>query len=230
MKTFYKLSIPLLLLCSSVYCQQCPPSGLKIQTPLCDTPKNLRVTPLTCTSAKLNWQGNGEQQYIIAVTGTDAADNLLFEEQSAKYACDGGSCSATISVQEGTKLSWSVQGICTINGALIYSPVIMGKEVVVPACQPVAKSEMQDKLNELIKVHPNPSAGQITVEYVSTTTAPAVIKVYDGTGKTVFTSSVQAVKGNNTYHLNLSTVAAGMYNLEIYNGAVASRANFVIQR
>jgi hypothetical protein len=229
MKVYYIISISLLFLCTNVYAQQCPPSGLRIQTPLCDTPKNLRITPLSCTAVKLNWQGNGEQQYIVEVAGTDAAGNLLFEEKSAKYTCDGGNCTATIDVQEGARVNWSVQTICTISGALIYSPQIIGKEQIVPNCQLLTK-EIKDKPNELIKVQPNPSAGQITVAYLSTTTAPATIKVYDGTGKVVFTTSVQTMKGNNTYHLNLSTIAAGIYNLELYNGVMSSRVSLVIQR
>lgn len=231
MKAYNILNILLLLTSFIAHSQQCPPSGLKIQMPLCDTPGNLRVSPLSCTSATLHWLGNSEQQYIVTLAGKDAADNLLFEEKSAKYACAGGSCSAIITVQEGAKLSWSVQGICTVNGARIYSPVIQGREVVVPRCGLAAPELTKDMLTNWLRVVPNPSTGQIVVQYNSTATAPATIKVYDGTGKAVFVTQVQAVQGNNTYRLNLSTVAAGMYNMELLSGGgVAARTSFAIQR
>ncbi len=84
MKAYNILNILLLLTSFIAHSQQCPPSGLKIQMPLCDTPGNLRVSPLSCTSATLHWRGNSEQQYIVTLAGKDAADNLLFEEKKRK--------------------------------------------------------------------------------------------------------------------------------------------------
>ncbi len=136
MKTFLLLSIQLHALYGNVFSQQCPSSALKIQSPLCDTPRNLRVNDIKCATVKLSWKGNKEQKYIVEATGADNAANTIFEVKAAEYSCDNGNCFATISVKEGAKLNWNVQAICNINGVTIYSPKVEGKETFIPSCLP----------------------------------------------------------------------------------------------
>src|SRR5215471_17295131 len=100
MKTF--LCIILLTVGKLALSQQCPPTVLKIQSPICDTPKNLNASNIKCATAQLNWQGSKEQKYIVTATGIDNAGNVIFKTDSAKYACDeSGNCAAIINVKEG---------------------------------------------------------------------------------------------------------------------------------
>ena len=204
------LFIILLTVGKVVLSQQCPPTVLKIQSPICDTPKNLHVTIIKCTAVQLNWQGNNEQKYIVTATGTDNAGNVIFKTDSAKYACDeSGSCNATINVKEGATLNWSIQAICNINGVIIYSPTIEGKETNLPYCQSIAANAKTDSSSTNFRVYPNPTTGNLFVEYYSNVSGVAKLKVIDVNGKTLYTTSGNARKGNNTYNLSLRNLSPG---------------------
>ena len=81
-----------------------------------------------------------------------------------------------------------------------------------------------------LKLYPNPAKGIIKVSFSSTNETKAQIKVIDVTGRTVFNTQVQAVKGYNTHQLNLTHIAGGMYWLELNNGNLQQRVKFVIEK
>ncbi len=228
MKTFL-LIIQLFALCSAAF-SQCPPSAMKIQSPICDTPRNLKAV-LTCTTAKLNWKGNNEQTYIVNATGTDADSNTIFEIKEAKYSCDeNGNCAATISVKQGVILNWNVQAICNINSAQIYSPVVQDKQTTIPACNAVAQNAKKDNLNGAIRVYPNPTTGKLTVEYNSNDAGNIHLIIYNLTGKKILSTTSTLIKGNNSYQLNLANLSQGTYYIELSNTIQSNRVKFVIQR
>lgn len=232
-KKFLQLSIQLLVLSSTVFSQQCPPSVLKIQSSICDTPRNLRVSDIKCATIQLNWQGNKDQKYIIAASGTDNAANTLFETKAAEYSCDeNGNCAAAISVKEGAKLNWNIQAICNMNGVTIYSPKVEGKEMVIPPCQSIAAGESNDSKtnNETIRVYPNPTTGYLTVEYVNKISGAVELKVFDVNGKTAFGKTFKAVTGINKYVLDLHNLLPGTYLLNLNNGGDIRTTKFVLVR
>lgn len=220
------LSVHLFAISNIDFSQQCPPSVLKIQSPICDTPKNLSVSNIKCTSAQLNWQGNKEQKYIVAAIGTG---NTLFEIDSAKYSCDeNGNCSANIDVKEGITLNWNVQAICNINGVTIYSPKVEGKEMVVPYCQSIAANAKTDSSNATFRVYPNPTTGNLNVEYYSKVSGTVRLKVIDVNGKTLYIISNDARTGNNNYSLNLRNLSPGTYVLELSSNGNVEKVKFVL--
>ncbi len=56
------------------------------------------------------------------------------------------------------------------------------------------------------------------------------LNVYDKTGKLMFTKTESAIKGSNTYQLNLSHLINGMYNLQLTNGTGQSQVKFIIEK
>jgi len=56
------------------------------------------------------------------------------------------------------------------------------------------------------------------------------VKIYDQLGKEIFAQSEFAIKGNNTYHVDLSNGAAGVYYLEVINNQEQNRVKFVIEK
>ena len=218
---------------SNIFSQQCPPSVLRIQTPLCDTPKNLRISDISCTITQLLWNGNKEQQYIATATGRDNTANIVFETNQANYSCDdNGNCAATITVKEGAKLNWNVQAICNINGVTIYSPKVEGKEMIVPSCQSIAAGESNDsKTNsETIRVYPNPTTGYLTVEYNSKISGVVQLKVFDVNGKTSLSKILNAFTGTNKFVLDLHNLFPGTYLLNVNNNGNVRVAKFVLVR
>jgi hypothetical protein len=84
--------------------------------------------------------------------------------------------------------------------------------------------------SEKLSLYPNPSSGTVIVTYHSANAERVFLKVFDITGKPVFNSDNEAMKGNNTYHLDLSPLSTGVYYLELSNNTERSRIKFVIEK
>ncbi len=81
-----------------------------------------------------------------------------------------------------------------------------------------------------IKVYGNPVKDKLTFSYTSNETEMVDVKVYDVTGKTLMSQKVNIADGSNMLSLPLnSTFKAGMYLVEVSNGADRQVARFVKQ-
>jgi len=85
------------------------------------------------------------------------------------------------------------------------------------------------RINKVI-VSPNPSVGNISVKYNSNNSGQINIVVYDKTGLSISKKTELAVRGDNTYHFNLSNVLPGIYFVEINDGVNKVRNSFIISR
>ncbi len=88
----------------------------------------------------------------------------------------------------------------------------------------------QQNISEELSLSPNPSEGIITIIYNSNSTGKIKLRVYDQIGKILFTKTEFAIKGNNSYNLNLSQLKSGIYELELINSIVSKRVKFVIEK
>jgi hypothetical protein len=87
-----------------------------------------------------------------------------------------------------------------------------------------------EETNTGLAISPNPSRGQVTVQYNCKSAGKVQLKVYDLSGATVFYKTDNAIKGKNTYQLNLSSLYAGSYYIELNDGSGQQRMKFVIQK
>ena len=72
-------------------------------------------------------------------------------------------------------------------------------------------------LNEHFSVSPNPTSGEVVILLTSNSNKKIVFKLTDVAGKTLHIQGVEAIKGNNTYQLNLkkkSHVPSALYFLK----------------
>jgi hypothetical protein len=81
-----------------------------------------------------------------------------------------------------------------------------------------------------MNVFPNPSAGNITVQYNSTTDASVNMLVFDVTGKVMHTEIKAVNAGVNTFDLNLQSFNGGIYFMQIINGSDVTRSKFIIEK
>ncbi len=86
------------------------------------------------------------------------------------------------------------------------------------------------KIANTLSLFPNPTKGIVTVTYNSNTADNVQLRVYDKTGKLMFTKTERAIKGSNTYQINFSNLINGMYNLQVNNGSEQSQVKFVIEK
>ncbi len=93
----------------------------------------------------------------------------------------------------------------------------------------VASNIMAASANH-VSISPNPSVGNITINYNSIATGKINLVIYDKTGLSITKKAEYAIKGDNTYHYNLSNIFPGIYYIEINNGSNTLRSNFIISR
>lgn len=214
---------------NSAVSQQCVSTVSKIQSTICDTPRNLHFSNIGCQNLRLNWMGNKDQTYIVQATGTN--EYGTFEINAQNYNCDDkGNCSVSIAVKSGEKVNWSVQSVCNIQNAIIYSPFVKGGEIEIPSCNAATASASNMINTETIILYPNPSNGYVTLQYYSHYAEILHLKITDINGKQVYESTRDVVIGNNTFTLNLSSLASGTYFLETHENNLQSKTKFVIVR
>ena len=229
MKAIFLQIILMFISGSSVFCQ-CTQSGLRIQSQVCDSPKNLIVNSISCTQMSVKWLGNEAQTYILKAVGTNLETKIPSEAKTSQILCDKyGNCTATVFVKESSNVSWSVQAVCLIENATFYSAESKGADAKVPLCE---------KENEIIPskeiipsndfhVYPNPSTGYLIVDYSEKPDGNIGFRIYDVSGKKVFKKfEGGTTKVNSSYKLDISNLLNGMYLLEINNGKKTDLVKF----
>lgn len=226
MKSIFLLLIALLLTAGNVF-SQCQAPQQKIASPVCTKPSNAKVNSLSCTELKVQWQGSSAQTYEVNASIKNPATNKTESFTTTETTCDATSiCTAIIPVTSGTKVTWSVQAICANKDRIFYSYALRGgKEISIPNC------EMNEEANSITNIYPNPTSGNISVEYFSNNTGNVEFAVYNLMGKVVFTKSEKAAQGKNSmYKFDMPNLPSGIYLLEARNGTEIYEKNFVIEK
>jgi len=161
---------------------------------------------------------------------------------NAPTACAGESVGYTASSPGATSYTWTVnpsEGSITIHSAnydfVIVDWIADGGQVsavannscgssalasvVTPAgsCRVGGNAVLVDALRAL--VFPNPSHGQITLQYNSPVNAEYLLKVTDLAGRNIVRETISGMQGLNRHELDLSNLAKGMYKLTMENVA-----------
>ncbi|MEP7128768.1 MAG: M12 family metallo-peptidase [Chitinophagales bacterium] len=77
-------------------------------------------------------------------------------------------------------------------------------------------------------IYPNPTTGNLTVNYNCNNQSTIDFYVFDVTGKVMQTKTNEAFKGENIYHFDLNGWNNGIYILQIRNGSEINYTKFVI--
>lgn len=83
---------------------------------------------------------------------------------------------------------------------------------------------------EMTNIYPNPSNGSMVVDYHSTSNSAVTLTAYDMLGKVVFSETSFATEGDNSFSVNVSNIATGIYMFEVRNGNEASRMKFSVAK
>ena len=78
-------------------------------------------------------------------------------------------------------------------------------------------------------VYPNPSEGELNVEFSLENAQALQFEILDLTGKVVRTHQIYGEAGNNLALLDVDQLATGMYLLQINGKGIIQRANFVVR-
>lgn len=212
MKAIILSAIYLFILSCAAICQ-CTKPGLKIQSQACDSPQNLIANAITCSSVKVNWLGNKEQSYIIKAFCTEPATGKQAEAKTSKIFCDdNGNCAATVFVTEGSILSWSVQSICTMENAIMYSSEINGKNTFAPLCPKVLPKTTTRSTSQII-AYPSPVTRGEKLQLRLQNTKANKIEMINTDGQVIYNSNTQ-ITGSIDIPISASW-AAGQYLLRV---------------
>jgi hypothetical protein len=89
----------------------------------------------------------------------------------------------------------------------------------------VGINELENVAN--ISVYPNPTSGNVSINYTSTTTEELVSRIHDITGKEILNSNHSSLVGNNNIVLNTEHLEAGVYFIELSNGTSTKKIKFI---
>lgn len=213
----------------SSFCQ-CTPPGVKVETPLCEGPSNFKTSFINCSTIRMAWKGNREQNYILRASFPDSAYSKFFEIMVNYDSCDkAGNCAVTMSIVPGTNVNWNVQGECFINNSILYSNKLPVQKCIAPFCK--TEALLPDKAvikEQTVQVYPNPSTGYLNVSYTINTTAPIRFSVVDMSGKMVFQKLNDNSSATGKIQLNLKHLSPGNYILQCTAGQYISETKFVM--
>ena len=82
----------------------------------------------------------------------------------------------------------------------------------------------------ITNLYPNPSKGNMTIEYSSASNGDVQLIAYDMMGRVVFNQLSSSVEGKNTYNVIISNLNPGIYVFEIKSGNEASRSKFSVEQ
>lgn len=83
---------------------------------------------------------------------------------------------------------------------------------------------------EMTSIYPNPSNGNMVVEYSSISNSSVQLIAYDMMGRVVFSEVSFATEGTNAFNVNINNISTGIYMFEVRNGSEASRMKFSVAK
>lgn len=80
-----------------------------------------------------------------------------------------------------------------------------------------------------LSIYPNPSSGFFSVKLQSPTAEAVQAKVFDLSGRIIFSQSLEAEIGENHWPLQLENTSGGVYILEVSQGSEIQRARIIVK-
>jgi hypothetical protein len=120
-----------LIVYSTASTAQC--TGAKVVSPLVAEPTATSIVSATCSTMVVRWQGSPGQSYSVTASRYNPSTNVRDTVAGSAAVCNGtSSCTSTLAVVAGTKVTWSVQASSVINGSIFYSYPAEGAPVDYP--------------------------------------------------------------------------------------------------
>ncbi|MFA6058713.1 MAG: T9SS type A sorting domain-containing protein [Taibaiella sp.] len=186
----------------------------------------------------------GSWQYM-AMSGTDQGFIAVYLTKWNSSTMMRDTVASTIKPLAGMEMSWATFSIpLTYNKS--FAPdsalIIMSSSGVTPAngsylwvdnlafsgAGPTAIASTESTIGN-VTVYPNPTKDKINISYSIKEDGNYTVQIVDLLGKVVSTQTVHAIQGNNRLTIDIPTLAAGTYSLNLSNGTQSAAQKFVIQ-
>lgn len=189
--------------------------ALESITPTCVAPVTLYETGVSSTSATLHWNNVGATSYTVTYRKTSGGTPININVSDNELSVSGlASC---------TSYKWKVKAKCP-GGT---KPVSVWKtfSTTGTGCRmndAISLAGVYDAENDFL-MYPNPVQNEIILKY--SFNDETVLRVFDAAGRMLYAETILSAKDETT--LNLSYIPAGMYVLQVSDGANTFTEKFV---
>ena len=117
--------------------------------------------------------------------------------------------------------SWVATDVCENKNSLSIMVVLENEDA------PIYSGGLEATSFGGLMIYPNPTAGELTLNFSSEVVGNTIVNVVDLAGKTLSTKTIETFKGVNTLELNVSDLAVGTYFVRMDNGTEVVSHKFV---
>jgi subtilisin family serine protease len=122
----------------------------------------------------------------------------------------------------------SLNGLCTSNGRLnIYHAL---QAVQTYNCTPLSSIPVNSCDVFISELFPNPANQTVQIDYSTPLAGKSVIVITDLLGEVVLNTTENTIQGNNIFHLDISSLSAGVYFVQVnFNGTISGARRLVVK-
>jgi hypothetical protein len=184
----------------------------------CLPPTNIAAVPTT-TSLNVSWDAvaNGALYFV----------NIKQENASTWGGTSVSSLNRTFNnLLPATNYQVRIRTTCA-QGTTLTPSSVFSDTVLFTTTALANKAIFDNESTNLWQVYPNPTQGQLHINFNSNTNESIRVDVRDMTGRMVQSNQFEALIGQNTLDINLASVVNGLYIVQIYQGATLTFMNRV---
>lgn len=130
----------------------------------------------------------------------------------------------------GPDMTLKIADIYPIANVATFETALAGEGFTPTAMSCSTNSLTENVLINDISVFPNPSTGNVSVEFNNAVSSNVTIEVSNLVGQIVYTSTETTVAGSNSFNLNLADLNDGQYIVKIGNGTTQTIAKVQISK
>lgn len=172
------------------------------------------------------------------VSSKETEDKLYIQLQRVGFTDPNGKEIARVSFQanlsDTTEASIIVDSVFYNQGEIVNCSPIAEEEVhvtVEDACGDslIRTFLLTQKLVDLVNIYPNPTDGDVTIDFTSVFERDLTLQVLDDLGRVVQEEDVHAMKGSNTHIVLIPSQWSGIFYLRLQTGNDVVTGKFVKQ-
>jgi len=179
----------------------------------CPVPSGLFVLGINTNQATLLWTSNPEAlNYDVRYRATSSGTWLSIDNIGTNLVI-------ATSLSTSTQYEFQVRSNCA-SGTSAFSNSRLFTTLAAYIAPDDSSFKTQYSLHSFddsaeLLVFPNPSWGEITLEYYGRIEENTILTIYDQMGKTVRTKAILITPGNNKMSLDLADLSEGMYIIQL---------------
>ncbi|MBL7764769.1 MAG: T9SS type A sorting domain-containing protein [Chitinophagaceae bacterium] len=189
------------------------------------------LTPLPVTlgefTAELNESGMAKLNWNTVTEQNNAYFNIQRSTNGQDFKTIGSLTTQAVDGNSQRELNYSY-----IDATPASTNYYRLEQVDIDGKKSLSRTVRLDNASQLngVSVYPSPVTRELNIRYSANSTHAVAIRISDMTGKTVLNTTFNVTKGINENHIDLSTLPAATYVLDMqYNGQTSFRQTVIKQ-